>query len=280
MLQINSRINFCKKYYYLNNQVSGIRVEEATIISIIKALNRRPQNKDNLDHMALLLEGLKLGSNYELNEYLSAVDSTLSNYRELIDQHMRTKSQNFDVDSEEDVTEIFISMELLMHYAEDYMKLNAVKDVSISGTPTAMFQTRFIPSGNNKFNTELNMPSPSYSIFVSNNDPLKINLNIYDLKESDYSMAIWSVGNIIFRKPEKGYFATNIVKIRAYKVQDGVAKEVIRDYSMKPNEYLSIMFPLLVTPPEKNLKKALVCIRFNFIGVNYKITERIDHSNL
>lgn len=124
----------------LREVVSFMGVSQIPII-ILEKLNRVALNKQNLDRITVILELLRGGVNHHLNiqHYLSAVDATMRNYYEIIQEHKRSKSDNFDIDNMEDIKAIFNSIEDFFNYSEDAVRMKVNDQVGHDNTRTRSF---------------------------------------------------------------------------------------------------------------------------------------------
>ena len=110
-------------------------------IIILEKLNRVALNKQNLDRITVILELLRGGVNHQLNiqHYLSAVDATMRNYYEIIQEHRRSKSDNFDIDNMDDIKAIYNSIEDFFNYSEDAVRMKVNDQVGHDNTRTRSF---------------------------------------------------------------------------------------------------------------------------------------------
>lgn len=79
--------------------MTNSKLEYAPKIVIIKNLQKAFLNKENLDLISYILEGIKeqAQDSFDLFKYLSAMDITMISYNEIIREHQRSKGDSFDI---------------------------------------------------------------------------------------------------------------------------------------------------------------------------------------
>lgn len=227
-------------------------------ITVIKTLQKAFLSKDNLDRISFLLLSLrdKSSDSFDLMKYLSAVDTTLISYNELIKEHERSKSDQFDISNQRAIPEIHEQIEDLLAYSEDSVKVEFPRMKEYLSTPTYSFQNVLLMDANKIFNTPIFLPTPFIMLTTNNKHNIKVTVhadtNQPAFKEYDIGASFWSLSTELFREIDQGFFATNVIKIRFYQEKNGKVENF--EPALSSSKGLHISLPLRITPPQENLK--------------------------